>query len=86
MCSALCAKLTDFEKNGHEYTIERGRKPNIFKFVVDNKDLHDDETDEMQGEGRLSQQQIENVLGMNLGMFKQIIQNPSYFLFTLMFF
>ena len=68
----------NFEKNGHEYTIERGRKPNIFKFVVDNKDLHDDETDEMQGEGRLSQQQIENVLGMNLGMFKQIVALNTY--------
>ena len=52
----------NFEKNGNEYTIERRRKPNIFKFVVDNKDLHDDETDEMQGEGRLSQKQIENLL------------------------
>src|SRR5210317_1189398 len=28
----------DFEKDGVEYRIERGRKPNIFKFYVDNID------------------------------------------------
>ena len=68
----------NFEKDGHQYKIERGRKPNIFKFIMDNTDLHDVETDEMQGEGRLSQQQIENILGMNLSMFKQIVALNTY--------
>ncbi len=26
----------DFEKDGHAYRVERGRKPNKFQFIVDN--------------------------------------------------
>ena len=44
----------DFEKDGIEYKIERGRKPNVFRFMVNNTDQAN--TDEMQGEGRESQQ------------------------------
>ena len=52
----------DFDVNGTEYRIERVRKPNIFKFVVNNHDFHDDATDESQGVGRLAQQEIEKLL------------------------
>mgnify|MGYP001234057545 CR=1 FL=1 len=40
----------DFEVNGTEYRIERGRKPNIFKFMVNNNEMLEDGTDEGQGE------------------------------------
>ncbi len=68
----------DFEVDGIEYRIERGRKPNIFKFVVNNHDFHDDATDEIQGEGRLSQQEIEKLLGMSHTMFKHIMALNTY--------
>ena len=68
----------DFDVNGTEYRIERGRKPNIFKFVVNNHDFHDDATDEIQGEGRLSQQEIEKLLGMSHDMFKHIVALNTY--------
>ena len=31
----------DFEKDGVEYRIERGRKPNVFKFLVGGMDSND---------------------------------------------
>ncbi len=68
----------DFEKDGVSYRIERGRKPNIFRFFVDNIDSDQDTTDEMQGEGRLTQLQIEKVLGMSHTMFKHIVALNTY--------
>ena len=68
----------DFDVDGTEYRIERGRKPNIFKFVVNNHEFHDDATDEIQGEGRLSQQEIEKLLGMSHDMFKHIVCLNTY--------
>ena len=66
----------DFEVNGTEYRIERGRKPNIFKFVVNNQEQ--EATDEIQGEGRLTQQEIEKLLGMSHTMFKHIMALNTY--------
>ena len=40
----------DFEKDGVNYRIERGRKPNLFKFLVNDIDNMEGATDEMQGE------------------------------------
>lgn len=68
----------DFERDGINYRIERGRKPNIFKFLVNNVDNNDGITDEMQGEGRMSQQAIEKVLGMSHTMFKHIVALNTY--------
>lgn len=63
----------EFEKNGHNYRIERGRKPNIFKFIVDNSEVNDAGTDEGQGENKLTQEHIEQVLGIGYDMFKHIV-------------
>jgi len=63
----------DFEKNGSSYRIERGRKPNIFKFIVNESEITDGPTDEGQGENRLTQEHIEQVLGMSYDMFKHIL-------------
>ena len=68
----------DFEMNGIDYRIERGRKPNIFKFLVNDIDNNEDITDEMQGEGRESQRVIERVLGMSHTMFKHIVALNTY--------
>jgi len=68
----------DFEKNGVQYRIERGRRPNVFKFLVNNVDSNEGITDEMQGEGKLSQQAIEKVLGMSHTMFKHVVALNTY--------
>jgi DNA repair exonuclease SbcCD ATPase subunit len=67
----------DFEQNGTEYRIERGRKPNVFKFMVNDVDSAAT-TDEMQGEGRLTQETIEKVLGMSHTMFKHVLALNTY--------
>ncbi|OUX04102.1 MAG: hypothetical protein CBE00_13385 [Planctomycetaceae bacterium TMED240] len=66
----------DFEKDGISYKIERGRKPNVFKFMVNNTDQAN--TDEMQGEGRESQAVIEHILGMSHNMFKHVVALNTY--------
>jgi len=68
----------DFERDGISYRIERGRKPNIFKFLVNDVDNNEGITDEMQGEGRMSQKSIERVLGMSHTMFKHICALNTY--------
>ena len=67
----------EFEKDGVLYRIERGRKPNIFKFIV-NGIAHDSETDEAQGDSRLTQVEVENTIGITHDMFKQIIALNTY--------
>lgn len=66
----------DFEKDGQSYRIERGRKPNLFKFLVNDTDTAS--TDEMQGEGRESQAVIERTLGMSHTMFKHVVALNTY--------
>ena len=68
----------DFEKDGVEYRIERGRKPNVFKFLVSGVDANEGLTDEMQGEGKHTQHAIEKVLGMSHTMFKHILALNTY--------
>ena len=68
----------DFERDGVNYRIERGRKPNVFRFLVNDVDSNEGITDEMQGEGRMSQHAIEKVLGMSHTMFKHIMALNTY--------
>ena len=68
----------DFERDGVQYRIERGRKPNIFRFLVNDVDSNEGITDEMQGEGRMSQQNIERVIGMSHTMFKHVCALNTY--------
>ena len=60
-----------FEKNGEKYRIERGRKPNLLKFSINNEDQ--EITDESQGDSRKTQQDINTLLGMSHDMFKHIL-------------
>ena len=68
----------EFEKDSHSYRIERGRKPQYFKFFVDNKFINENETDEAQGESRETQQEIEKILGMSHDMFTHVIALNTY--------
>lgn len=63
----------EFEKNGHSYTIERGRKPQHFKYIVDNSVVNESNTDEAQGDSRVTQEEINNLLGFSPLIFKHII-------------
>ena len=63
----------EFERNGHSYRIERGRKPNIFRFYVDNSEVNSPDTDEAQGDSRITQTEIDRILGFSPLLFKHII-------------
>ena len=64
-----------FEKDGNDYRIERGRSPNIFKFYI-----NDQETlvDESQGDSRQTQDDVNTLLGMSHDMFKHIVALNTY--------
>ena len=66
-----------FIKNNIEYTIERGRKPQIFRFYAN--DIEQDfESNEAQGENRETQQEINKLIGMTHSMFKNIVALNTY--------
>ena len=66
----------DFEKDGIDYRIERGRKPNVMKFFV--SDIEKEITDDAQGDSRETQAEIERMLGMSHDMFKHIVALNTY--------
>jgi DNA repair exonuclease SbcCD ATPase subunit len=66
----------DFEKDGVDYRIERGRKPNIMKFFVGDREK--EITDDAQGDSRETQAEIERMLGMSHDMFKHIVALNTY--------
>ena len=53
----------NFTKNNIDYTIERGRKPQIFKFYANDIEQNTD-NNEAQGENRETQKEINKLLGM----------------------
>ena len=67
----------EFSCNRVTYRIERGRKPGILKFYVNDSEQVDD-TDEGQGESKLTQKQIDKVLGMTHNMFKHVMALNTY--------
>ena len=66
----------DFVINGQEYKIERGRKPNVLKFYVNNEAQVS--TDEAQGDSRETQDAIERVMNMSHDMFKHVLALNTY--------
>ena len=66
----------EFNVEGIEYKIERGRKPNILRFYVNN-DLQKN-TDDAQGENKETQVAIERVVHMSADMFKHIVVLNTY--------
>lgn len=65
----------DFEKDGVKYRIERGRKPNVLKYYINEQNV---DQDEAQGENRQTQAQIEKLFGMSHDMFKHIVALNTY--------
>jgi DNA repair exonuclease SbcCD ATPase subunit len=69
----------EFEKNGVNYRIERGRKPNILKLYVNDQELKSEEKeDEAQGDSRETQKAIEQMLEMTHTMFKHLVALNTY--------
>lgn len=65
----------EFTLNGRSYKIERGRKPAMLRFYID--DMHA-ATNEAQGENRETQAAINKLLGMSHQMFKHIVALNTY--------
>ena len=66
----------EFEKDNISYRIERGRKPNVLKFYINNSEQETD--DNAQGDSRETQKAIEELLGMSHDMFKHVLALNTY--------
>lgn len=66
----------DFAVGGQDYRIERGRKPNVLKFYVNNKEQQ--AIDEAQGDSRETQNEIERIMNMSHDMFKHVLALNTY--------
>jgi DNA repair exonuclease SbcCD ATPase subunit len=66
----------EFEKDGIDYRIERGRKPNVLRLFTDGEENKDD--DDAQGDSRETQKFIEKIIGFPHEMFKQLIALNTY--------
>jgi DNA repair exonuclease SbcCD ATPase subunit len=66
----------EFNVNGTEYKIERGRKPNVLKFYVNN--VQDKSSEDQQGENKETQLAIERVINMSPEMFRHIVVLNTY--------
>lgn len=66
----------EFSVNGVDYKIERGRRPNILKFYVDNKE--EECVNDAQGENKETQEHIERAINMTPDMFKQTVALNTY--------
>jgi DNA repair exonuclease SbcCD ATPase subunit len=67
-----------FEKDGQEYHIERGRKPNLLKFSINGQEQELEDQDESQGDSRETQKAIEDCFSMSHEMFKHLIALNTY--------
>ena len=66
----------EFTSGSQDFKIERGRKPNVLKFYVNNEEKLI--TDEAQGDSRETQEAIETTLGLSHDMFKHIMALNTY--------
>jgi DNA repair exonuclease SbcCD ATPase subunit len=66
----------DFAVAGKDYRIERGRKPNVLKFYVNNEEQA--ASDYAQGDSRETQDAIETTMGLSHDMFKHIMALNTY--------
>ena len=67
-----------FEKDGVEYHVERGRKPNVLKFSVNGQEQDVEDLDESQGDSRETQKAIDDMMGMSHDMFKHLVALNTY--------
>jgi DNA repair exonuclease SbcCD ATPase subunit len=67
-----------FDKDGNKYKIERGRKPTVMKFYVNDQEQAANDNDDSQGDMRETQKDIHELLGMTHDMFKHIVALNTY--------
>ncbi|CAB4125901.1 endonuclease subunit [uncultured Caudovirales phage] len=67
-----------FEKDGIDYRVERGRKPTLMKFYVNDIEQDGEESDDAQGDMRETQKDLDDLLGMSHDMFKHIVALNTY--------
>lgn len=67
----------DFECGNTSYRIERGRKPHVLKFFVNDREVESSD-DNSQGDSRETQQEIERLINMRHDMFKHIVALNTY--------
>lgn len=67
-----------FSKDGNNYKIERGRKPTVMKFYVNDQEQATSDTDDSQGDMRETQKDIHELLGLSHDMFKHIVALNTY--------
>ena len=67
----------DFEVQGRQYRIERGRKPHVTKLYIDGQEQNGYQ-DDSQGDSRETQNDIDKLLGMTLDMFRHIVALNTY--------
>lgn len=65
----------EFESKGVDYRIERGRRPNVLKFIVNGEDTI---SEEQQGDSRETQKAIEKIIGFPHNMFKHLVALNTY--------
>jgi DNA repair exonuclease SbcCD ATPase subunit len=73
----------NFDKNGVNYKIERGRKPQVLRFFINEVEQNSgadgtEDNNEAQGENKETQEEINRLLGMTHAMFKNIIALNTY--------
>lgn len=66
----------EFSVDGTKYKIERGRKPNILRFYINN--VQEKNNDDAQGENKETQASIERVIHMSAEMFRHIVALNTY--------
>ena len=66
----------EFSVGKTDYKIERGRKPNILKFYINNS--LQKSTDDAQGENKETQANIEKIINMSADMFRHIVALNTY--------
>ena len=67
----------EFEVNGNEYRIERGRKPNVLKLFVNSEELKSSD-DDAQGDSRETQKHIDQLIGMTHNVFTHLVALNTY--------
>ena len=65
-----------FEQNGVDYRIERGRKPGVMKWFVNEQEQELE--DISQGDSRKTQEELNKMIGMSPEMFKHIVALNTY--------
>ena len=66
----------EFNVNGQDYRVERGRKPNVLRLYVNSEQQQ--ATDDAQGDSRETQDAIESILGMTHDMFRHVLALNTY--------